>query len=143
MGIKTGLQGKVLFPGAAEAELLLLEEPLSFWGGVNPDTGIIINRRHPQEGESISNKLLALPSTIGSSSSSAVLLELIRNNIAPAGILLGTVDAILIVACLVGREMNYACPPVALFSGDSLCQLLAGDYQLTAQGVLQAKIQCL
>jgi uncharacterized protein len=102
----------VLFPGTAEGELLVLAAPLSFWGGVSWETGAITNVRHPQVGEVVSGRVLVVPEPVGSSSSSAVLLELIRAGRAPAAIVLGRPDAILVVACLVAREMGWPAPPV-------------------------------
>jgi uncharacterized protein len=104
----------ILFPGDAEGELLVLQAPLSFWGGVSWETGAIINARHPQLGAVVSGRILVVPEPVGSSSSSAVLLELIRAGRAPAAIMLGRPDAILVVACLVAREMGWAAPPVIL-----------------------------
>jgi uncharacterized protein len=102
----------VLFEGVAEGEVLRLGAPLSFWGGVSPESGLIVAPRHPQFGQSVAGRVLVLAEPIGSSSSSAVLLELIRAGLAPAAIVLGRADAILVVACLVAREMGWAAPPV-------------------------------
>ena len=102
----------MMFPGTAEGELLVLAAPLSFWGGVSWETGAITNVRHPQLGEVVSGRVLVVPEPVGSSSSAAVLLELIRAGKAPAAIVLGRPDAILVVACLVAREMGWAAPPV-------------------------------
>jgi predicted aconitase with swiveling domain len=106
-----------LFPGDAEGEVLVLAAPLSFWGGVSWETGAIINVRHPQLGEVVTAKILVMPEPVGSSSSSAVLLELIRAGRAPAAIVLGRPDAILVVACLVAREMGWPAPPVLVVPG--------------------------
>ncbi len=103
---------QTLFPGDAEGEVLVLSAPLSFWGGVSWETGAIINTRHPQLGEIITGRILVVPEPVGSSSSAAVLLELIRSGRAPAAIVLGRPDAILVVACLVAREMGWPAPPV-------------------------------
>jgi predicted aconitase with swiveling domain len=104
----------VLFPGDAEGALLALTAPLSFWGGVSPATGTIVDPRHPQRGASIAERILVVPEPIGSSSSSAVLLELIRVGRAPAGLVLGRADAILVVGCLAARELGWLAPPVLL-----------------------------
>lgn len=108
------MSGSVLFAGVATGPILVLDRGLSFWGGVDPKTGIILDVRHPQCGHSISGTILSIAEPIGSSSSSAVLLELIATGKAPAAIVLGRPDAILVVGCLVGREMNYACPPIVI-----------------------------
>ncbi len=104
--------GRVLYPGAAQGAVLKLSAPLSFWGGVNPATGEIILGSHPQRGQNVRDKVLVLENPIGSSSSSYVFLELIHNKVAPAALLMGEADAILIVGCLVAREMGYDAPPV-------------------------------
>lgn len=106
------ITGRVLCPGSSEGPLLKLSAPLSFWGGVDPSTGRIILDHHPERGLSVAGTVLAMEKPIGSSSSSSVLLELIHNGAAPAAILLGELDAILIVGCLVAKELGLSAPPV-------------------------------
>ena len=109
------LSGKILVPAPAPvtAPLLKLHAPLSFWGGVDPKTGTITQGGHPERDSCISETILAIPATIGSSSSSAVLAELIRRGAAPRAILLQDVDAILVVGALVAREMDWPTPLMA------------------------------
>lgn len=106
------LAGRVLIGGEAAGPLLRLAAPLSFWGGVDPASGVITQPRHPDHGRCIAGQVLALPRTIGSSSSSAVLLELLANGCAPRALLLGEVDAILCLGVIVAREMGHATIPV-------------------------------
>lgn len=102
---------ETLVPGpAASGPVLALTAPISFWGGVDPKTSVIADVRHPQHGTPISGTILYLPGTIGSSSASAVLLELIHRGIAPAAIILKEPDAILLLGVLVAREMGWATP---------------------------------
>jgi len=108
------MTGSIMFPGAASGPVLVLDRGLSFWGGVDPKTGEILDVRHPQCGKSIAGTVLSIAEPIGSSSSSAVLLELIAAEVAPAAIVLGRADAILVVGCLAGREMDYVCPPIII-----------------------------
>jgi predicted aconitase with swiveling domain len=98
--------------GAARGRVLRLDEPLSFWGGVDPASARLSDPRGSRHGESIAGRVLMLPSTRGSSSSSAVMLELIAGGRAPAAIVLGTIDAILGLGIIVGREMGYATVPL-------------------------------
>ncbi len=103
---------EVLVPGpAARARPLTLTAPISFWGGVDPKTSLIADVRHPQHGLPIAGTILMLPGTIGSSSASAVLLELIHRGNAPSAIIMHQVDAILLLGVLVAREMGWATPP--------------------------------
>lgn len=94
----------------AEGEALVLSAPISFWGGVNPQTGLIADVRHPEHGLSISGRVLFLPGTIGSSSAAAVLLELVHADKAPAALILHEPDAILLLGLIVAREMGYRVP---------------------------------
>lgn len=100
-----------LIAGTASGETLKLSAPISFWGGVDPKTGNIIDARHPERGQSIAGKILVLPGTIGSSSASAVLLELVHAGRAPAAIIMPEPDAILLLGLVVAREMGWAIPP--------------------------------
>ena len=104
---------RVLVDGNATAEVLRLDEPLSFWGGVDPESGDIIEQRHPQFGESVAGKLIAMPAGRGSSSASSVLAEVLRRGCGPVGIVLEAGDGILVVGALVARELyDVQCPIV-------------------------------
>lgn len=96
---------------AAFGRCLALRAQISFWGGVDPASGRIIDARHPDRGRAIAGTVLALPGTIGSSSASAVLLELVHAGRAPAALLLDAPDAILLLGLVVAREMGWPCPP--------------------------------
>lgn len=95
---------------AASGPALVLTAPISFWGGVDPKTGRIADVRHPQHGTNITGTVLFLPGTIGSSSASAVLLELVHAHRAPAAIVLHEPDAILLLGLIVAREMGWETP---------------------------------
>lgn len=99
------MRGRVLAHGSAEGTALVLREPLSLWGGVDPATGIIIDARHPQRGTSIAGRVLVMAAVRGSSSSSSVLAETVRAGCAPVAILLGEMDLILAVGAAVAEEL--------------------------------------
>lgn len=104
-------RSEVMIDGpAASGPGLALTAPISFWGGIDPKTGCIVDVRHPQHGVSIAGTVLMLPGTIGSSSASAVLLELIHKGLAPAAIVMHEADAILLLGALVAREMGWPHP---------------------------------
>ena len=104
-------QGEILVAGEAGAgPALVLSAPISFWGGVDPKTGTIVDVRHPEHGETIAGRVLFLPGTIGSSSASAVLLELVRSGNAPAALVLHEPDAILLLGLIVAKEMGWKTP---------------------------------
>lgn len=111
--------GKILVEGwEARAPALVLSEPISFWGGVDPRSGRIADVRHPQCGLIIAGTVLFLPGTIGSSSASAVLMELVRNGHAPAAMILHEPDAILLLGLIVAREMGWPTPPALQVNRD-------------------------
>jgi predicted aconitase with swiveling domain len=100
--------------GTAEGVALVLGEPLSFWGGIDPGTGRIIDRTHPDLGKYVTGTILVMPGGRGSSSSSSILAEALRRGTAPAGIVLATPDPILTVGALVAASLyDMYCPIVA------------------------------
>ena len=106
------LTGRVLVAGEGQGPFMRLDQAISFWGGVDPVSGTISDPRHTNHGESISGTVLAISSTVGSSSSSAIMLELLREGTAPAAILLGEADAILSLGVIVAQELGYAGIPI-------------------------------
>ena len=96
------IQGQVVVPGQVEGKLLISDEPISFWGGYDQNSGEIIDRRHPLSGENAAGCVLALPFSKGSSTGTAVLLEAIRNGTAPAAIITTCVDTFFALASIVG-----------------------------------------
>jgi len=106
------VSGRPLVEGAAAGPVLVLERPLSFWGGVDPMTGHVSDPRHPQYGSSVAGRVLMMERAVGSSSSSAIMLELIRNQVAPAAVVMGKADAILALGVLVARELGYETLPM-------------------------------
>jgi len=104
----------------------VLSEPLSFWGGIDVETGRIIVRSHPDLGKRIAGVILVMPGGCGSSSSSAVLAESIRRGTGPAGIVLAIPDPILTVGALVAQSLYdmrcpiVVCPIEGIATGDRL-----------------------
>lgn len=107
------VHAEILLQGEASGPLLKLSADISFWGGVDPLTGRIIDSRHPEHGRFVSGKILAMQRSIGSSSGSSILLELLQRNCGPLGIILVQPDFILTLGAVVAREMGYRSIPVA------------------------------
>jgi len=95
----------VLVAGPAEGPVLVLEEPLSFWGGLDADTGLIIDHHHPQFGANVTGTVLVMRSGRGSSSASSVLTEAIRVGTSPAAIVLLDADTIIVIGAVVADEL--------------------------------------
>lgn len=128
--------GRVLADGEAHGQALVLREPLSLWGGVDPATGLIIDARHPQRGASVTGRVLVMPSARGSSSSSSVLAEAVRAGTAPAAILLGEPDLILAVGAAVAEELYGRRVPIVLLPPEELAGIANGaDIRVTGREV--------
>jgi cis-L-3-hydroxyproline dehydratase len=89
------------------APLLVTDVPLSFWGGIDPLTGVVVDATHPLHGHSVQGTLWALPSGRGSSTASQVLLELVLNDKAPRAILLRDLDGLVTVGALIAQEILH------------------------------------
>jgi predicted aconitase with swiveling domain len=107
---------EVLVPGPAAGPLLRLVEPVSFWGGVDPETGVIVDRHHRQAGVTLAGAALLTGPTRGSSSSASTLLECVRRGTAPAVLLLLDRDTILAVGAAAAREIYRRGPAVLLLT---------------------------
>ncbi len=117
------LIGRSLHPGRARARLVRLEQPLSLWGGVDL-TGSVVEARHPQYGVSLAGRVVLLTVGRGSSSSTAMLAELIRVGFAPAALLLAECDTILVTGALVAAEMYGRSMPIAQLGATDLSGLV-------------------
>jgi predicted aconitase with swiveling domain len=113
------IDGVALMSGRASGSTLVLDEPLSFWGGVDAITGAVVDTHHPQLGASIAGRVLVMPNGRGSSSSSSVLAEAIRNGVGPSAIVLGTLDPILVLGALVAKELYGATMPIVLLDASA------------------------
>ncbi|MGH2724407.1 MAG: aconitase X swivel domain-containing protein [Actinomycetota bacterium] len=119
--------GSTLVPGSAEGTAMVLDEALSFWGGVDPATGRVIDQRHPQAGAELAGAILVMPSGRGSSSSSSVLAETVRAGTAPAGVILRDPDPIVALGAMVAGELYGAAPPVVVLDGPAYDRIATGD----------------
>ncbi len=129
------LPASVLVAGDASGELLVLERPLSLWGGVDAEQGVIVSQRHPQWGVSLTGRVVVMPVVIGSSSSSSVLAEMLRRGTGPAALVLGHPDSILAIGSIVaGRMYDRGCPIVVLDPAGMV--LLAGVRRVRIRGGL-------
>jgi len=121
------IKGRTLARGVATGEVVVLEEPLSFWGGVDAREGIVVSEHHPQFGILLRERVLVMPSGRGSSSSSSVLAEAIRLGTAPAGILLREADPIVVLGAVVARELYGVELPVVALDEEDYRSLNPGD----------------
>src|SRR5262245_7820548 len=120
--------------GEVEAPLIVSLEPLSLWGGFNVTTGAVIERGHPAFGQTLTGRILAMPSGRGSSSSSSILAEALRLGTAPAGLVLAETDPIIAVGEIVARKLYGKSLPIVVCGLDVLKGLQSGHtYRISAR----------
>lgn len=110
MELKT--KSTVIIGGSATGEILYFDSPISFWGGVSVKTSKVVQKGHPQNGEATANKILVIPNLIGSSSSSAIILELIYSGLAPKAMILGNHDAIIPIGIIAAKQIGWGSIPI-------------------------------
>ena len=122
------LIGRPVVPGSAEGLALVSREPLSFWGGLTPHTGEIIDRRHELSGTVAAGRIFVFPRGRGSSTSSATLLESIKAGLAPAAIINLRVDPILALGSIVSDELYHKALPIVVLPEEDFFSIKQDDY---------------
>lgn len=127
--------------GAASGRLLVLDEPLSLWGGVDPASGEIVDGHHPQAGRTVRGTVLAMSHGRGSSSASSVLAEMVRIGTAPSAFVLSRPDPIIVLGLLVAEELYAISVPLVVVDEDRWAVLETGKRAaLTgAEGVIRVE----
>lgn len=130
------LKGHKVAKGKAEGEALVSHEPISFLGGVNPETGVIVEKNHMLEGSNITGKILVFPLEKGSAAGSFVLYEMARNETAPKGIINLRADPVITVGAIISNI-----PMIDRLDGDPMKLIKTGDHvELDAdRGVVKVK----
>lgn len=114
------ISGTVLVTGSARGDVLFSDVGISFWGGIDPTSGDVIDEHHPLKGHNIKDRVLAIPSGRGSCSGSGALLELILNNCAPAALVFTEAEDILTLGVLVAEAMFNRTLPVIRIAGSDI-----------------------
>lgn len=122
------LQGRSLVAGRAEGELLFADMGLSFWGGVDPFSGEVIDRHHPLSGQNLAERVLAIPSGRGSCTGSSVMMELLSGEHAPSALVLAEVDEILTLGVLVAELLFQRSIAVLCIGHEAFAQLRGQAY---------------
>lgn len=118
--------GQSIIPGHASGTILACSEGLSFWGGVDPVTGIVIDTHHPLCGQSIAGKILVMPTTRGSCSGSGVMLDLALNGIAPAAFAFGEAEDVVTLGAMIAGKMFERPVPVLHLDAKAFAVAAAG-----------------
>lgn len=117
------IEGHVVLEGRVEAPVVWSRVPLSFWGGVAPESGKVVDRHHPLSGRILSSAVLMIPGTRGSSTSSGILLEMIRRGTAPAAIITTRVDPVLALGSLIGQKLYQRWPALLVVGSEEFEEL--------------------
>ena len=97
------LEGRKIYRGIAEGEAIATKDAISFYGGVDPDTGRVVEVGHELEGQSVTGKVLVFPTGKGSTVGSYTMYRMMRNNTAPAAIVNEQIDTIIAVGCIISE----------------------------------------
>ncbi len=113
-GDKMKLEGRKIYKGTVEAEAIVTKDNISFYGGVDPDTGKVVEVGHELEGQSITGKVLVFPTGKGSTVGSYTLYRMKKKNTAPVAIVNKQIDTIVAVGCIISEipcvdkiDINY------------------------------------
>ncbi len=121
------LKGRCLVWGKSEGEAVVSSKPLSFFGGIDPETGCVIDSSHELFGQSISGKVLVFPFGKGSSTTSLIILELVRVGKAPAAIINIRTEPILATGPVVSRHFYGKEIPIVNLDEDAFKELKTGQ----------------
>lgn len=97
------VKGRIITKGIVKGEVLITKDPISFLGGVDPQTGEIIDPDNEAKGQNVSNKILVFPRGKGSTVGSYVMLQLKKNGVAPAGIINIEAETIVAVGAIISE----------------------------------------
>jgi predicted aconitase with swiveling domain len=122
------LQGRTIKAGNGKGIALVSPEPIGFLGGIDPDTGQVIEKGHPLEGQSISGRVLVFPTGKGSTVGSYTMYRLAKNGLAPAAIINAQSEAIVAVGAIISNI-----PMVDLID---VAQICTGDTVVVQDGVV-------
>jgi predicted aconitase with swiveling domain len=124
---QTVLPAQKIIGGHAEGEAVVTSDSLTFWGGIDPATGMIIESQHELCGQTVTGKVLVFPRGAGSSSGCGVLMEMLRRGNNPAALINIEVEAILALGPIIAQELYGRSLPVVTVKPAHFTKLRNGD----------------
>ena len=97
------LKGRIISKGKGEGEALTTTQPISFYGGVDPDTGVVTEKGHQLQGISVRSKILVFPQGKGSTVGSYTLYRMKKNGVAPAGMINRECETVVAVGAIISE----------------------------------------
>lgn len=132
---------QVLAEGTGSGPALLLDAPISFWGGIDPGSGAIIDVHHPQTGAVLAGAVIVLPAVRGSNAGGTVLLECIRQGTSPSAIILNEPNEILTVGSIIAQEMYGIGTPIVVLPRDITRRIRNGDHVTVSSSGPAGRVQ--
>ena len=115
-----GMKGRTINPGKAEGEAIVSREPIGFYGGIDPKTGIVIEKGHELEGQCVTGKILVFPQGKGSTVGSYVVYGLHANGVGPSAIINAETETIVATGVILAD--------IPCVDGIDLSQINSGDH---------------
>lgn len=128
---KVELKGRIISKGVAEGEAITTTQPISFYGGVDPDTGEIIEKEHELQGKTIKGKILVFPNGKGSTVGSYTLYRMKKSGTAPAGIVNKDCETVVAVGTIISE--------IPCVDGIDISKIRTGDIVRLENGVVTIK----
>ncbi|HSB67000.1 MAG TPA: DUF126 domain-containing protein [Anaerolineales bacterium] len=125
------LEGRCIYPGVVQGEALVSSQAISFFGGIDPETGVVVEREHVLSGQSIAGKVLVFPTGKGSTVGSYTLYRLKHNGHAPAAILNSECETIIAVGCIIAEIPCVDQLPIHMIQTGSWVKIKDGAIHIT------------
>ena len=122
------LKGRTIYKGVGEGEALTTTQPISFYGGVDPSTGEVIEKGHELQGKIVKDKILVFPTGKGSTVGSYTLYRMKKNGTAPAGIVNRECETIIAVGAIISE--------IPCVDQVNIAQIHTGDQVKVENGVV-------
>lgn len=126
------LQGRSIYPGKTQGQALVSGEGISFFGGVDPESGVVVERGHPLEGQSVAGKVLVFPTGKGSTVGSYTLYRMQRAGCAPAAIINAACETITAVGCIIAEIPCIDQVPIDWLKTGQLLEVDGGEGTVSA-----------
>lgn len=121
------MKARTIYPGKAEGEAIVSKEPISFYGGIDMKTGIVIERGHELEGKCIKNKIFVFPYAKGSTVGSYVIYGLKKNNVAPLAIVNKETETIVATGAILAGIVCVDGVDIEKIKNGSMVEIVAGE----------------
>jgi len=97
------LKGRIIYKGNVEGDALVTNQPISFYGGIDPNTGVVIEKGHELQGQSVKGKILVFPTGKGSTVGSYTLYRMKKNGTAPTGMINKECETVVAVGAIISE----------------------------------------